>query len=82
MIQSQPPARRFLLPTEEVANSLSHGLGLVAAVSAVPMLVLTAVRTGNKSQLIGASVFAGSMVLLYLASTLYHSVTNGRDIGA
>src|SRR6266496_994674 len=78
MIQSQPSARRFLLPTEEVANSLSHGLGLVAAVSAVPMLVLTAVRTGNKSQLVGASVFAGSMVLLYLASTLYHSVTNGR----
>ena len=72
----QPADRHFQLPAEELANSISHGLGLIAAVTAVPVLVFAAVRTGNKSQLVGASIFAGSMVLLYLASTLYHSVTH------
>ena len=77
MIQSHPTRERFRLPDEEVANSLSHGLGLVAAVAAVPVLLLTAVRGGDASYIVGASVFAGSMVLLYLASTLYHSLSHG-----
>ncbi len=69
-----------LLPSttrsEETANSISHGLGLVAAIAAVPILVVTATRDGDASFVVGASVFAGSMVLLYLASTLYHSVNH------
>jgi len=77
MTKSHQTRKHFRLPDEEVANSISHGLGLVAAVAAVPVLLLTAVRDGNTSQLIGVSVFAGSMVLLYLASTLYHSVSHG-----
>jgi len=63
-------------PSEETANSISHGLGLVAAIAAVPILVITAMRDGDASFVVGASVFAGSMVLLYLASTLYHSVNH------
>ena len=61
---------------EEVANSISHGLGLVLAIIAVPILVLAAVRGGNVHFVVGASVFGGTMVLLYLASTLYHSLTH------
>jgi hemolysin III len=77
MTKSHQIRKHFRLPDEEVANSISHGLGLVAAVAAVPVLLLTPARDGNTSQLIGVSVFAGSMVLLYLASTLYHSVSHG-----
>ena len=61
---------------EEVANSISHGLGLLLALVAVPVLVLSAMRAGNIRFLVGVSVFGGTMVLLYLASTLYHSITH------
>src|SRR5215216_183479 len=61
---------------EEVANSISHGLGLLLALVALPILVLTAMDVGNVPFLVGVSVFGGTMVLLYLASTLYHSLTH------
>ena len=63
---------------EEVANSISHGLGLLLALVAVPILVLAAIEVGNISFLVGVSVFGGTMVLLYLASTLYHSITHEK----
>ena len=63
---------------EEIANSLSHGLGLIAALVATPFLVLAAVRHGSASYIVGVSIFAATMVLLYLASTLYHALPIGR----
>ncbi len=63
---------------EELANSLSHGLGLIAALVATPFLVLHAARQGDAAFMVGASVFAATMVLLYLASTLYHALPVGR----
>jgi hemolysin III len=63
---------------EEIANSISHGLGLVAALVATPFLVLQAVRRGDAGFVVGASVFAATMVLLYLASTLYHALPIGQ----
>jgi len=63
---------------EEIANSLSHGVGLVAALAATPFLIAHAVRLGDAGFIIGASVFAATMVLLYLASTLYHALPRGK----
>lgn len=63
---------------EEIANSISHGIGLVAALVATPFLVLQAVRRGDTGFIVGASVFAATMVLLYLASTLYHALPIGK----
>lgn len=59
---------------EEIANSVSHGVGLVAALVAAPFLVLAAARRGGAAGTVGATVFAGAVVLLYLASTLYHAL--------
>ena len=61
---------------EEIANSISHGLGLLLSLVALPVLVLAALEMGNVRFLVGVSVFGGTMVLLYLASTLYHSITH------
>ena len=61
---------------EEIANSVSHGIGLVLAIAALPVLLLSAMRVGNIHFMFGVSVFGGTMVLLYLASTLYHSLTH------
>jgi len=59
---------------EEIANSVSHGVGLAAALVAAPYLVLSAARRGGLAGGIGASVFIGTVVLLYAASTLYHAL--------
>jgi hemolysin III len=63
---------------EEIANSISHGLALVLAIAALPVLVLSAVELGNTRFTIGVVVFGVSIILLYLASTLYHSLTHER----
>jgi hemolysin III len=58
---------------EEIANSISHGVGFLAALVALPVLVVGAMRHGPAG-VIGVVVFAGSAALLYLTSTLYHAV--------
>jgi hemolysin III len=58
---------------EELANGISHGIGLVGAIIGTPILLLAALRHGNIPFLIGAIIFATTMLLVYLASTLYHS---------
>lgn len=65
---------RLISVREEIANSISHGLGLVLALVALPILVLSAMRIGRTQFIVGAVVFGVTMVLLYLASTLYHSI--------
>ena len=62
---------------EEIANSLSHGLGLALAIVATPILIGAATRYGTPWNTVGVSVFAASMISLYLASTLYHALTHG-----
>src|SRR5438034_3329705 len=74
-------SRREPSSAEERANSISHGLGLVASLIAAPVLVTTAIRAGGASTIIGSAVFAMTMVGLYLASTLYHSLPETRGKG-
>jgi hemolysin III len=62
---------------EEIANSVSHGTGLLAALIAFPVLVLSAGRQGWLA-VVGAAVFAATMALLYLTSTLYHALARNR----
>ena len=63
---------------EEIANSISHGLALILALAALPILLMSAMRAGSTHFTIGAAVFGMTIVVLYLASTLYHSLTHER----
>ncbi len=63
---------------EEIANSISHGLALVAALVGTPYLILQAARHGDTRFVVGASIFAATMILLYLSSTLYHALPVGK----
>jgi hemolysin III len=63
---------------EELANSLSHGAGLLLAMAGLPVLVVRADHVGSGYALAGALVFGGSALLLYLASTLYHAIPHPR----
>lgn len=63
---------------EEIANCVSHGVGCLAALVTTPFLVLAAARRGDSVAVVGASVFAGTVVTLYLASTLYHALPRNK----
>ena len=63
---------------EEIANSVSHGIGLLAALIAVPLLLAEAVRRGDPQSVVTAGVFGFTILLLYLASTLFHALPDGR----
>lgn len=63
---------------EEIANAVTHGLGLAGAALAAPLLVTAAVRRGDAWQVVGAAVFAATLLLMYLASTLYHACPGER----
>jgi len=63
---------------EEIANSVSHGVGFVAALASAPVLIATVAKTGTYVNVASATVFALTTVLLYCASTLYHAVSRER----
>ena len=78
MNQAQTGGRHQSLG-EEIANSISHGVGLLAALIAAPFLLVHAVRHGDAATVVGASVFAATVILLYSASTLYHALPRNKS---
>ncbi len=78
MIESPAPGERTKPLGEEIASAVSHGVGLLAAMAGAPVVVLAAFQRGGTSGIFGASVFAATMVLLYLASTLSHALPGNR----
>lgn len=67
------PAREYTVG-EEIANSISHGIGAALAVAAIPICVVIAVSHGGGVALAAALIYTISMLLEYLASTLYHAL--------
>ncbi len=68
---------RAQTPAEELANAISHGLGLALAIAALPLLVVFANQHGSAADITAAALFGASMVLLYGISTLYHALPAG-----
>ena len=63
---------------EEIANAISHGLGFLLAIASLPILVVMAVRHGTALNIVAVSIFSVTMILLYLSSTLYHALPEGK----
>jgi hemolysin III len=63
---------------EEIANSVSHGLGFLVALAATPWLILTALERGTTATVVGVSVFAATLMLMFMTSTLYHALPHPR----
>ncbi|MFH1185975.1 MAG: hemolysin III family protein, partial [Chloroflexota bacterium] len=70
-------SRREQSRGEEIANSISHGTGFLAALIALPVLMMGSARHGTAA-VVGAGIFAATMALLYLTSTLYHALPANR----
>jgi hemolysin III len=58
----------------ELANTLTHGAGVAASIVALCLLVIMAARGGDAWEVVGVTIFGSTLILLYLASTLYHAV--------
>lgn len=65
-------------PGEELANAMTHGVGLLLSLVGVPMLVLGSLSRGDALLVAGMSVFGASLVAVYASSTLYHAVRPSR----
>ena len=63
---------------EEIANSVSSAVGLLAVIAGIPLLVGSAIQRRNEFSLAGTIIFAVAMLSLYLVSTIYHAVPEGR----
>ncbi|MBW1891165.1 MAG: hemolysin III family protein [Deltaproteobacteria bacterium] len=63
---------------EEIANSITHGLGIILSIIALIILAVFAGIYGNTWHIISVSVYGATLILLYTASTLYHGIQNPR----
>jgi hemolysin III len=59
---------------EELANTLTHGIGLLVVLAAAPLLIVLAAMHASAWHVVGVSIYATSLVALYAASTAYHGV--------
>ena len=61
---------------EELANSITHGLGIALSVAGLVILVVLSAIHGNAWHVVSCAIYGATMILLYTASTLYHSFQN------
>ena len=77
-IEKQNRQKRQQSLGEEIANSVTHGIGVALSVAALVLLVVFASKYGDAWRIASLSVYGATLFLLYLASTLYHSFTSPR----
>ena len=63
---------------EEIANSITHGLGFGLSVAALTILVVSASRDGDPWRITAFAIYGSSLIILYLCSTIYHSLSPSR----
>jgi len=76
-LKAQTTDRLFTLG-EEIAHSITHGIGAGLSIAGLTLLVALAVLYGNVYQVVSFSIYGATLILLYLASTLYHGFRNPR----
>jgi hemolysin III len=70
---SDKQAVKYYAPLEEKLNILTHGIGAILAIVALVLLVVESSGKGSTLQLVSFIVFGISLIILYTASTVYHS---------
>jgi len=72
------PGSRPYSQGEEIANSVTHGVGIVLAIAGLSVLTSFASVFGTAWHIVSCSIYGATQILLYTASTLYHSITHPR----
>lgn len=60
---------------EEIFNGISHGMGVVFGIVALTILLIISINKGDISSIVAFSIYGGCIILMFLSSTLYHSIT-------
>jgi hemolysin III len=68
----------FYSKREEIANAITHGIGACLAIAALVVLTVFAAIKGTAWHVVSFSIFGATLVILYIASTLYHSLTHQK----
>lgn len=68
----------FYTKGEEIANAITHGVGAAFAIAALVLLIVFSVLRGSVWHVVSFAIFGATLVILYMESTLYHSITNKR----
>jgi hemolysin III len=77
-VDQEPHAGGYYSVAEEVGHALTHGIGCLLSVAGLVVLVMQAAGRGDPWGVVSATIFGATLVLLYLASTLYHAIPVSR----
>jgi hemolysin III len=69
---------KFYTKGEEIANAVTHGVGTLLAISALVLLIVFSAKFGNVWYVVSYTIYGSCLVILYLFSTLYHSIPNDK----
>jgi hemolysin III len=70
--------RTKAVSAEELANTVTHGIGLLLSITGLVILIVLAAMRGNALRIAGCAVYGATLVCLYAASTLYHGISASR----
>lgn len=63
---------------EEVANAITHGFGVILSIIALILLLVRSISLGEPSYVLSFTIFGSTMLLLYVCSTMLHSLPEGK----
>lgn len=70
------PHRKSYTLGEEIANGITHGLGVLFGVAALTVLLVFSIKKAEPLSIVSFSIYGACIILMYLSSTLYHSIPN------
>lgn len=70
--------KKFYTLGEEIANSITHGVGSLLSIAALVIMIVVAAINKNVMGVVTSSIFGASLIILYTMSTLYHAITNEK----
>lgn len=73
-LMTEKPSKPSYTLGEEIANSITHGIGTAVSIAGLVILIVFAVSYGTAWHVVSFSVFGSALIILYLSSTLYHSI--------
>jgi hemolysin III len=76
-MSADSPDERFS-PGEELAHSLTHGVGLLLGIAALVLMVVFTAQRGSALRVVSCTVYGATLVVLYASSTFYHALPSGR----
>ena len=65
---------------EEIANAITHGIGFGLSIAALVVLIVQAAQHGTAWHVVSYTIFGATLIMLYLASTLHHSIPTTRQV--